>query len=271
MVQRSIQALRRYLLDRMVLRPSRQPIEVVHQQRQMLSCEGWNLECFVQRNYVDDLPPDLLVLKFPGTAGRAERSSDFPCSMLEIPRIAIWTWNPPGYGRSEGRASLSVIADAAAAFYRHVIEVERGNTTSVWLCGNSLGCVTALHVAASTQPNPECSGLLLRNPPPLRRVVKRIADRYPHFGLINPVIDDLCDSMDAMITARSTKLPAVFLQSELDTLVPPSLQNEIINVYAGENRLVLMEGLGHDCLATEVHEPLIEASVRWLWNRTGFN
>ncbi|MGI9470233.1 MAG: alpha/beta hydrolase [Rubripirellula sp.] len=237
----------------------------------MVDCEGRDLECFVQRNYEDDSPPDLLVLKFPGTAGRAERSTEFPSSMLNVPKMSLWTWNPPGYGKSPGRASLSAIAEAATAFYRTVTQQQVGPTTTVWLCGNSLGCVTALHVAADTQPNPAHSGLLLRNPPPLRRVVQRIADRYPHFGLVNPVIESLCDPMDALNTAKQVKLPGVFLQSELDTLVPIELQDEIIHAYGGAHQVVLMEGLGHGCLATEDHEPSIEASVNWLWDQTGFD
>lgn len=271
MLQGPLHSFRRYLLDRMVLRPSRHPIEFPHQERRLLNCEGRELECFVQRNYSDESPPDLLVLKFPGTAGRAERSSEFPSSILDVPKWSIWTWNPPGYGQSPGRASLPAIAEAGSAFYRHVTELFAGPTSSVWLCGNSLGCVTALHVAADLQPDPAHSGLLLRNPPPLRRVVQRIADRYPHFGLVNPVIDSLCEPMDALNTARQVNLPGVFLQSEMDTLVPIEFQNEIVSLYGGDSQVVLMEGLGHGCLATEEHEPSIEAAVHWLWNQTGFN
>ncbi len=107
MIRRSLLPVRQYLLDRMVLRPSRHPIEHPTQQREMLDFGGRKLECFVQRNFEPDQSPELLVLKFPGTAGRAERSTGFPMSLMQEHRVEIWTWNPPGYGRSEGRASLA--------------------------------------------------------------------------------------------------------------------------------------------------------------------
>jgi len=263
------QAICRYLLDRMVLQPSRNPLEHPSQQRVMLRACGRPLECFVRKNHDDGRPPELLVLKFPGTAGRAERSSEFPMSMLGDTRVTIWTWNPPGYGRSGGRASLPRIAEAALEFLTQVQQRYSNGPMSLWLCGNSLGCVTALHVAASAQLDPHKTGMVMRNPPPLIPVVTRVAKQYPLSRLTRPVIDSLCDSMNAMLTARQVKLPAVFLQSELDTLVPPSDQDQLIEVYAGPRRIVPLEGLGHGCVATELHEPLIEASVQWLWHLTG--
>ena len=271
MIGRKLLPVRRYLLDRMVLRPSRHPIDHPHLRRELMDFGGDQLECFVQRNYETSLPPELIVLKFPGTAGRAERSTGFPMSMLETQRVEVWTWNPPGYGRSQGRASLQRIADAAIAFWEQVTQRAGGPDVSSWLCGNSLGCVSALHVAATVQPEMTSTGLLLRNPPPLLPVVKRVAANYPLGKLMAPVAESLCDSMNAMITASRVKLPAVFLQSELDSLVPPDFQNQLIANYAGQHRLVILEGLEHGCVATDDHLPRIAESIRWLREQTGRN
>ena len=271
MLQRTLRSFRRHLLNRMVLRPSQHPIQASHQNRVILECESYEIECFVQQSHQDPDPPDLLILKFPGTAGRAERSTSFPSSILNVPRTTIWTWNPPGYGGSGGRASLSTMAPAAFAFWKKITDEHMGPETSVWLCGNSLGCATALHIAATAKPDPDRTGLILRNPPPLRRVVQHAAQAYPHFGLINRVIADLCDSMDAMLTASSVNLNAVILQSELDTLVPIEFQNEFLDLYAGQYRTVLMEGLDHDGLTTDQHEIRINDSIQWLWEHTGPN
>jgi uncharacterized protein len=268
MLRRNLRSFRRHLLDRMVLRPSQHAIHVPHQKKVLLPCGADAVECFVQQTHDDSEQPELLILKFPGTAGRAERSTSFPISMLETKRTAIWTWNPPGYGGSSGQASLSNMPHAASTFWTAVTEKHAGPNTSIWLCGNSLGCATVLHLAAKHAPDPKRAGLILRNPPPLRRVIKRAAKPYPHFGLINPVISELCDSMDTMKTAPRVNLHAVVLQSELDTLVPVDFQNEILECYGGPFRKVLMEGIDHDGLATEQHEPEICNSVRWLWKHT---
>lgn len=271
MLRRPLRSFRRHLLDRMVLRPSQHPIHAPNLKRMRLPCEPDTIECFVQQSHDESKQPELLVLKFPGTAGRAERSTAFPTAMLDSIPNAVWTWNPPGYGGSSGHASLSTMARAASAFWTTVTEKYAGPETSIWLCGNSLGCVSVLHIAATHTPNPKRTGLILRNPPPLRQVIKRAAKSYPHFGLINPVIADLCDSMDTMKTAGKVSLPAVVLQSEFDTLVPVHFQDEMLEKYSGPVRKVLMEGLDHDGLTTEHHETQIGESVRWLWKQTNPN
>ena len=268
MLRRHLRSFRRHLLDRMVLRPSQHPIHAPTLERVVLPCETETIECFVQQSHRDSDPPDLLVLKFPGTAGRAERSTSFPAPMLDAKRTAIWTWNPPGYGGSSGKATLSTMARAASAFWRTVTEQHAGPNTSIWLCGNSLGCASVLHIAAKHSPDPTQTGLILRNPPPLKLVIKRAAKSYPHFGLINPVIADLCDAMDTMKTAPKVNLHAVILQSELDTLVPVDFQNEMLEGYGGSLRKVLMKGIDHDGLSTEHHESAIFESIRWLWKHT---
>lgn len=271
MLRRPLRSFRRHLLDRMVLRPSQHPIHAPTLERVTLPCETGIIECFVQKNHDDSSPPELLILKFPGTAGRAERSTSFPTQMLDGKRTAIWTWNPPGYGGSSGQASLSTMAYAGSAFWQTTIAKHAGPDTSIWMCGNSLGCATVLHLAAKHTPDPSRTGLILRNPPPLKRVIKRAAKPYPHFGLINPVIADLCDAMDTMQTAPKVNLPAVILQSELDTLVPIDFQNEMLENYRGPVRKVVLKGLDHDGLATEHHEPVIGDSIRWLWKHTSPN
>ena len=268
MIRRPIQSFRRYLLDRMVLQPTRHPIDFAPMQREVLEFECKPLECFVQKNYQSDEPPELLVLKFPGTAGRAEHSTEFPIGQFPNLRCTTWTWNPPGYGGSVGRASLSRIADASIEFWRQVVQREAGSDTCIWLCGNSLGCVSAMNVATIVPNDSHRTGTLLRNPPPLAEVVKRVAARYPLGSLMGPVADSLMSSMDVMQTASKITMPAVFLQSELDELVPVNMQDEVIKKYAGPHQVVLMEGLSHGGVATDFHAEAIESSIEWLWEQT---
>ena len=262
-----IDKFRRYLLDRMVLRPSRDSLDHEPQQRVVLRWQNRPLECFVRRNHDADTAPDVLVLKFPGTAGRAERSSDFPLGMLPDLRGAIWTWNPPGYGGSGGTASLDQIAEAAVGFWHQVTDGEADPHTPILLCGNSLGCVSALRVAACAASDHHRTGLILRNPPPLIPVVKRVADKYPLSRWVGPIAESLCDRMNAVITASQVPCPAVFLQSELDTLVPPAMQRQVIEAYAGEKTTVVLDGLSHGGLPADSHVKDIEKAIDWLWHR----
>ena len=265
-----IQSFRRRIFDRLVLRPSRGAIDFGSQERVMLKWgpNGEPLESFV--HYVGDRksPLDLLVIKFPGTAGRAERSTTFPTDSFDDANAEIWTWNPPGYGKSGGRASLARIQAASLDFLRQVLGSERiADTTRVWVVGNSLGCVTALNVAADVPRMPRL-GMILRNPPPLSDVVKHVAAKYPLGHWVHPIADSLIDEMNAPIIAARVQLPAVFMQSELDELVLPKMQQAVLDAHAGPKRFVLLEGLGHGSVATDFHEPLIKDALQWLWDRT---
>ena len=273
MFSANLQALRRRIFDRFVLRPSRDPIDFGSQQRVMLPWgqRSEQLECFVHRVGDQKEPLDLLIIKFPGTAGRAERSTTFPAGLFADANAEIWTWNPPGYGRSTGRASMARIENASLEFWRHVIGSPRiADTTRVWIVGNSLGCVTALHVAADLTMSHRLA-MVLRNPPPLSDVVKHVASRYPMSGWVGPVADSLPEQMNAAIVAGRVQLPAVFLQSERDELVLPEMQQKVIDAYAGPMQLVVLEGLKHGGMFTEAHEPKVRAAIEWLWQQSGLS
>ena len=83
-------------------------------------------------------------------------------SLMKARRVEVWTWNPPGYGRSEGRAGLRTIADAALAFWEQVTKRRGGPDVTTWLCGNSLGCV----VGSPRGGNGRTGCRLLRADPP---------------------------------------------------------------------------------------------------------
>lgn len=269
MLARSLYKFRRQLLDRFVLEPSREEIDFGSQRREILSIHGQPLEVFVRGNadpVYDAI--DLLVLKFPGTAGRAERSTEFPMALLPHVRASTWTWNPPGYGGSGGRATMDSMTTAGVAFCQQVIQRVANPNTRIWLCANSLGCATALHVASRLQDDEYRFGILCRNPPPLIEVFKRIADRYPGGRLAYTIADSLPAEMNATLTASNVAWPGVFLQSELDTLVPVKLQQQIIDAYAGPTQVVCLEGLSHGGVPTEDHQPQIQQAVDWLWQQT---
>ncbi|WP_146596451.1 alpha/beta hydrolase [Novipirellula galeiformis] len=272
------------MLDKLVLRPTRDRVDHGMQQRLVLSSRFGPLETFGLANFPDPNflqpdfaasdfvatdPPDLLLLKFPGTAGRAERSSSFPADLMRDTRTHVWTWNPPGYGNSAGRPTLRRIAAAAIDFFNASIQryeqLYDAPLPPVWLCGNSLGCATALHVAAvAPQSSTAIRGLILRNPPPVDLVVKHVARRYPLGKLIHPVADQLAPSMNAIYSASKVTQPAIFLQCQNDSLVPPELQQQVRDAHAGPQTLVPLKSLGHDGVMDEQHLPLVREAVHWL-------
>lgn len=269
-----IQALRRRLLDRFVLRPSRHEIGFGSKDRRCATHGDMVDEYFVQFyragdpefGHGDTDPEvDLLVLKFPGTAGRAERATEWPCGLLPNVSAKIVTWNAPGYGGSSGRPSLTAIPPRADRFARSVLQQMPKPPKTIWLVGNSLGCATAAHLASQSDLNVD--GVLLRNPPPLIETVQRVASRYPLGKLTFPVAESLVPQMNLLLTAGKITAPTVIFQSELDELVPPESQNKVFDRLNVEKRLFVLKGLLHGSIATEEHEPAFAQAVEWLWSK----
>ena len=209
--------------------------------------------------------PSLLVLKFPGTAGRAERASNWPVEFLPEANTNLCTWNAPGYGGSSGPATLTNMARRAARFLSLVTREYQSQQPRVWLIGNSLGCATATYLASQTEI--AIDGMILRNPPPLVETVKRVARQYPFGRLTDKIAESLPPEMNLSLTAPRANVPTVMLQSERDQLVPPPLQMEVFDALPGPKRLVVMEGLDHDGIATDDHELEIRDAIRWLWEQ----
>ncbi|MEO1527653.1 MAG: alpha/beta hydrolase [Planctomycetota bacterium] len=263
---RAVRTIRRRLLDRFVLRPTRHSIPHQPKRREVISCGEWEIESFVQSFGPEGRPPDLLVLKFPGTGGRGERASEFPTAFLPGVACELRTWNPPGYGKSSGRASLTSIPEAARIYLRKVLEQTDRTVTRVWLVGNSLGCVTSLSLASRNDV--PIDGIVLRNPPPLIEVVQREARRYPLGSLVDPICNSLVPEMNALITAAKTTAPTLMLQSELDELVPPESQDRVFEALAGPKRTLVLKGIGHGGIPSEDQHDEIAESIAWLWQHT---
>jgi len=266
-----IRAIRRHLLDRFVLRPSRHPLDPAPGERVLIRSNGAIDEYFQQRPACGGVPsdhpdpPELLVIKFPGTSGRAERASAWPSGFLPGVDTLVCTWNAPGYGRSSGRASLSVIPRRAVGFAARLIDHHQSSGRPIWLVANSLGCATAAYLASCGRFHVD--GLILRNPPPLIETVKQVARRYPFGHLTDAIAESLPPEMDLSLTAPKVTVPTVLLQSEHDQLVPPILQRGVFEALAGRKQLVILKGIGHDGAPTEEHAGDLAAAVHWLWHQ----
>lgn len=171
-------SLRRRLLDRLALRPSRQPLDPGPQLRHWIDSGGLRLEAFRQFKLRrpeqpaepatagpvpglldpnalaagDHPPPQRVIIKYAGNAGRAERSTWHPAEAWADQNVEIWTINPPGYGQSPGRASLDHVPALAAAVWQAIAQHYRDlPELPVVILGNSIGALTALHTVLAAQ------------------------------------------------------------------------------------------------------------------------
>ena len=248
-----------WLADRLILCPSTHSIDPGEKRCEKIPLEDSFVEAWIQEFLTENGPPEkLAIVKFPGTAGRAERSGVHPAELLPGFSSQICAINPPGYGGSPGPASVKKIVGCANAVYEYLYS---GGHSRILVTGNSLGCLAALYLAA----NYPVDGMLLRNPPPIHQLIKN-RPRYSawSFGLSSWIADEVPIELDAIENADRCSCPCLFVQSEKDRIVPVKYQDQIIGAYQGAKQVFRILGADHhEMVGDDQAEAYVEA-VAWL-------
>ncbi len=198
----------------------------------------------------------LNVIKCVGSSGRAENISDHPFDYWTEFEGSLWIANPPGYGRSTGRASLASQLPTAQAVYGWVREHTAADRCLI--TGNSLGGTVAICLAARE----ECVGLIVRDLPDIRALIRY---RYGKFGRAAMAFAQrVPESLDVQTAARQCHVPAIFISSRSDRMVPPKCQDEVINAYAGPKRVVPVAGADHMDPLNRTAEKEYLRALQWL-------
>ena len=241
-----------WLADRTILCPSTHPIDAEGKVRHAIpatSSGDKQLEAWVA-NHDHGAPNEklrnLTIIKFPGTGGRAERARVHPAECWENFNSEIWTINHLGYGGSDGPATIKSFPESCEAVYQFL--ADRYPDRPIFVTGNSLGCISALYLAARHP----VAGLMLRNPPPLHQLIST-RPRYTwwNFGMSRFVANEVPIELDSIANAKSSSAPCLFVQSALDRVVPCNFQDKIIDSYAGPHRKLQIPNVDH-------HEPIGE-------------
>lgn len=253
--------MRRRILDRLVMSPSTHPIETGERRREVLNTSHGDVELwidhYVQSDNTTEHPADVLMIKFPGAGGRAERATAQPAQHWGAPKTELWAVNPPGYGGAKGRASLHAIQPMVEALLKRI---EQQPSQKIILVANSLGNLPALQLASRIPVD----GLLLRNPPPIPLVVQHRSRRYRAAWIGKWLARGFPQELDPATHAARCSAPAVFIHSELDQLVPLEFQTPISDAYAGPKRIIIARGIDHADPLPEQQAQEYEDAAKWL-------
>lgn len=254
------------LADRLILCPSTDFIDAEDRERKWIETETGKVEAWTVRTpaaNADTHPAEhlhsLLMLKFPGTGGRAERGREFPAHLWADFETETWTINHRGYGGSSSPASLKNFTETCDAVWDAA--VKQFPDRKILLYGNSLGCISALYLAAKNG----AAGVFLRNPPALAQMIAT-RPRYCwwSFGLSKLVANQVPNQLDSVANAALCQTPCLFVCSELDTVVPPKYQDMVIASFAGPHQKFVVKGANHaDRIPDHQQEEFLSA-INWL-------
>lgn len=255
----SLNGISAALADRLILSPTRHPVPAPGKSSLRLARGDVDLELWIQSSEAGDgAGPGPFVLKFPGTGSRAEDAETLALRCWDDLDVTVWSVNPPGYGNSGGRASLRNIPTMAMAAVDS-IRMAAGERPII-VEGFSLGCVAALYVAARGAVD----GLLLRNPPPLREVVRHRTGRWS-LGLVPALISrGIPVSIDSIRNAAACSVPALFVTALRDPVVPAVCQRRIVDAYAGACRVLEQPEGEHATPFSALEMARLKRSAAWL-------
>lgn len=244
-----------------MLFPSTMPVETMGARQQVIETPVGRMQVWIaDGGPAGQARVENFVLRLEGNGGRAEFSAVPVAKRWGERPTRVWAMNHPGFGESEGPASLDRLTPAAMAVLDALI-AEAG-ARPVFVDADSMGAAIALYLAAE---RPEAvRGLILKNPPPLRELV------MGRFGWWNlwlgawPVSRAIPGELDAIRHARRCRMPVVVISARLDSLVPVRYQTRVVEALAGPTARVWFEGADHNTVIDETTGERIVAAVEWL-------
>ncbi len=246
------------ILDRLVLKPTRQAIDPDNRRRQLVQTPVGTTEVWIYEHVAAEEQERTIAIKFPGAGGRGEKGGPHPIECWPHVSAEIWVVNMPGYGGSSGQATLKSIPIAARCVWNAIRKTHADQRPLV--IGNSFGCCAALFLAAHF----DVSAVLLRNPVPLKELILGRHSWWNAGILARWLTRNISTELDAALNASRCRAPALFFQSARDTLVPTSFQNLIIDSYAGPKRVFVASQLDHHDVLPESLVPDYRLALEWL-------
>jgi uncharacterized protein len=231
-----------HLADRLILFPTTAPLNAGAAVRKTIPFESGELEIWTARSQLarQNDRTEAYVLRFYGNADRADRWVAAEAEMWDRRAVEVWGMNYPGFGGSTGPAWLARIGPAALASF-DALKTAAGERPVV-VFGASIGTAAALHVAAHRK----VAGLILHNPPAIRQMILREFGWWNLWLLAGPAALQIPADLDSVANAKRISAPAIFLFAERDEIVAPKYHRLIANAYAGEKRIIMMPGAGHN-------------------------
>jgi len=208
-----------------------------------------------------DAEPLAYVLSFCGNGSRAEDMAWWTAERWRNRPVEVWSLNYPGYGGSEGAAALNKIPPAALATYDSLRAVAKDRP--IFIDSDSLGTAASIYVAAKRP----VVAMILKNPPPLRSLVFQRHGWWNLWLLATPVALQIPAELNAPTMGPYVNIPACFLLSDHDEVVPPRYHDMVVKAYAGPTLVIDLPYAGHNSPVDAQSEKKVQAWLEQQWSR----
>src|SRR4029079_11078917 len=252
------------LPDHLILLPTRTPIDARGAVRKTIPFENGQLELWIAQSNAarSKGESDVYVLSFYGNADRAERWPAAEAEMWNDRAVEIWGVNYPGFGGRTGPARLSKIGPAALTAFDE--QKRHAGDQPIVPFGTSIGATAALYVAAQRP----VAGLILQNPPPLREMILRRFGWWNLWLLAGPIALQIPKDLDSIANAKAMHTPGIFLLAENDEVVPARFHRLVVEVYAGEKRVISLRGAHHNDPIEDTALADFNEALSWILAKT---
>ena len=185
-------------------------------------------------------PPRAYSLEFTGNSTRAEQVASQSAKMWGNRPVEVWVMNYPGFGESDGPSKLASIPPIALMAFDLIRKTSRGKP--IFLKGYSMGTTAALCVAARRP----CAGIILQSPPPLQQEIMQRFGWWNLWVVASLTAAEVPDELNSLTNAPKVHVPALFIISGKDQLVPPEFQMMVVNAYPGDKKCLLRKDASHN-------------------------
>jgi uncharacterized protein len=179
-----------------------------------------------------------VILYFGGNAEDVLYTASM-AARLDARRMLVVNYR--GYGQTQGQPSQTALYEDGLAIYDYVVNEVGAKPEHIVVMGRSLGSGVASMLAAKRSVR---AAILIT---PFDSISAVAASHYPIF----PVKFLLRHPFDSASFARQTNAPALIIAAAEDRVIPAKHAQALADVWAGEQHLHVLPGVGHNDL--ELH------------------
>jgi Alpha/beta hydrolase family len=246
--------------DSVLLFPTREPLNLPGAQQRFVDCGHRKIETYVARSPGAAKQNDVqaYVLEFCGNATRAEETAAASAGLWRGHPVEIWAVNYPGFGKSDGPASLRLLVPAALAVYDNIAARAAGRP--IFLVGFSLGSAVALDVAVHRP----VAGLILESPPPIQREIMEKFGWWNLWLLAGPIALQVPQELDSLSNGPNVHTKAIFVLTARDGIVPFRYQQMVCDRFAGQKHIYIRADADHNDHFDAQEQSRLASEIDWL-------